>query len=95
MVFTWRKLAAAAVLAGMFLAGNGAQAGNTPAYTYKKVITYKIVEKEIVRQVPCHKKVVRYDACGNPYIVTVTEYKTVVETVCVTVPVVTWVKVGY
>lgn len=95
MTFTWRKLAAAALLVGMFLAGNGAEAGDPLACNYKKVITYKVVQKEIVRLVPCQKYVVRYDSCGTPYVVTVTDYKTVVETVCVTVPVVTWVKTGY
>ena len=33
------------------------------------------------------------DRCGEPYIVTETCYKEVVETVCKQVPVVTWVKV--
>jgi hypothetical protein len=79
---------------GVSLMANRAAACYPPAPpVYKKVVTYKTVEEQVVTKVPYQKKVVKYDECGKPYCVYVTCYKEVVETVCKQVPVVTWVKV--
>ncbi len=91
--FNLRGLVVVAVLAAVSLAANQAAACDPCQVTYKKVVTYKTVEEQVVTKVPHQKKVVKYDRCGEPYIVTETCYKEVVETVCKQVPVVTWVKV--
>lgn len=96
MSLNLRGFLVVAVLAGVSLAANRAAACDPlcpPACVYKKVVTYKTVEEQVVTKVPYQRKVVKYDHCGEPYIVTETCYKEVVETVCKRVPVVTWVKV--
>ncbi len=91
--FNLRGLIVVAVLAAACWAVNTAVACDPCQVTYKKVVTYKTVEEQVVTKVPYLKKVVKYDRCGEPYIVTETCYKQVLETVCKQVPVVTWVKV--
>ena len=92
---TWLAAAAAVGLVGGVWAWTAPAAGEPcpPACTYKKVVTYKVVEEQVVTKVPYQKKVVKYDECGKGYCVYETCYKEVVETVCKKVPVVTWVKV--
>jgi hypothetical protein len=89
--FNLRGGVVVAVLALVGLSMNTATACDQP--TYKKVVTYKTVEEQVVVKVPYQKKTVKYDHCGDPYIVVETCTKDVVQTVCKQVPVVTWVKV--
>ncbi len=91
--FNLRGLVVVAVLAVVCWTANPVTACDPPACTYKKVVTYKTVEEQVVTKVPYQKTVVKYDHCGKPYSVSVTCYREVVETVCKKVPVVTWVKV--
>jgi hypothetical protein len=87
-----RGLIVAAVMAVVGACGT-LRAGDYAPPVYKKVVTYKTVEEQVVTKVPHQKKVVKYDHCGHPYHATETCYRGVIEVVCRKVPVVTWVKV--
>ena len=82
-----RNLVASVAVTGMILMGSSmASAGDychAPRYYYKNVTVY-----ESVRQ-PYEYSVVKYDHCGDPYVVTRTAWKTV------QVPVTVRVKVQY
>lgn len=70
-----RTLLASAALSGMILTGSPpVSAGeycHAPEYYYKTVTVYELVRK------PCEHTVIRYDHCGDPYLATVTTWKTV------------------
>ena len=92
--FNLRGLVVVAVLVAVCAAvTNTAVACDPCPPVYKKVVTDKTVEGQVVTRVPYQKGVVKYDRGGEPYIAYETCYKEVVETVCRKVPVVTRVKV--
>ena len=82
-----RTLVASFAVTGMILMGSSmASAGDhchAPRYYYKNVTVYESVRK------PYEYRVVKYDHCGDPYVVTRTAWKTV------QVPVTVRVKVQY
>jgi hypothetical protein len=82
-----RILAASVALTGMILMGDStASAGvscHAPRYYYKNITVYESVRR------PYEYTVVKYDHCGDPYVVTRTAWKTV------QVPVTMRVKVLY
>lgn len=86
-ILNLRSLVASAALTAMILMGSStASAGDSchaPRYYYKNVTVYESVRK------PYEYKVVKYDHCGDPYVVTRTAWKTV------QVPVTVRVKVQY
>ena len=66
-----------------------------PCCTYKKVVCDETVVVWVAKEVPHTVEVVKYDHCGKPYTVCVTNYKTIQVPVKKTVQVVKWVKVCY
>ena len=82
-----RNLVASAAMTGVILMGSSTvSAGDychAPRYYYKTVTVYETVQK------PYEYSVVKYDHCGDPYLVTRTAWKTV------QVPVTVRVKVQY
>lgn len=71
---TIKNLALAVTLGSFYLfVGNPAQASDChqPKCVYKTIIVYETVKK------PCVEYAVKYDHCGEPYLVKVVSYKLV------------------